>query len=64
MHRDTVPACSEEYPLPGFVALRIAYALDLFETPNGIAHMAGVLNRLLALRRKCERPRADAVPGV
>jgi hypothetical protein len=64
MYGDAIPACSEEYALPGFVTLAIGYAVDLPEARNGISHVACVLNRLLALRRECEFPRREVIPSI
>ena len=39
---------------PRSVALVVAHALDLVEASNRVAHVAGIVQRLLALFRKCE----------
>src|SRR4029079_3098360 len=41
-------------PPPRCVALVVAHALDLVEAGNRVAHVAGIVQRLLALFRKCE----------
>src|ERR1700712_3007434 len=48
-------------PLPGLVALLVAHPLDLIEAGDGVAHVAGVLQGLLALLGKGEAPGRDLV---
>ena len=54
MHLDPELLRSRENVLPSRVAFRVGDALHLVEAGNGVAHMRGVLERLLALLRKCE----------
>jgi hypothetical protein len=50
----SVSLCGGLYPLPCRPTFRIRDALHLIETRNGVTHVSGVFQRLLALFRESE----------